>query len=177
MLVAKQVADLITSARLVIALCLVWIGVARGPAGLSLAAWLMILDWVGDMLDGRIARRSRVQYRTWIGDHDLEVDMTVSIGLLIYLLAAGYVGIWLAGAYLLVWALYFWRQGGIPHSEGMLLQAPIYAWFIWVALRGAPAAGWAIVIFLLLAVVATWPYFPGVMVPGFLNGLRRDREH
>jgi hypothetical protein len=176
MLVAKQVADLITSVRGLIAFCLVWLGVARGAGGLSLAAWLMLCDWIGDMLDGRIARRSRVQYRTWIGDHDLEVDMTVSLGLLAYLILAGFANPWLAGAYVLLWAVYFWGQGGIPHSQGMLFQAPIYGWFIWVALREAPPVGWRMVIFLALSIVATWPYFPKVMVPGFLAGLYRKQD-
>lgn len=176
MLVAKQVADLITSARGLIALCLVWVGIVRGAAGLSLAAWLMLSDWIGDMLDGRVARRSRVQYRTWIGDHDLEVDMTVSLGLLVYLLQARFVNPWLAGAYVLVWVVYFWQQHGIPHSLGMLFQAPIYGWFIWVALNKAPLAGWIIVTFLALAIVLTWPYFPKVMVPGFLAGLYRKND-
>ena len=176
MLVAKQVADLITSTRVLVAFCLVWVGMTQGPAGLTLAAGLMIFDWMGDMVDGRIARRSRVQYHTWIGDHDLEVDMTVSLGLLAYLIQSGFVNPWLAGTYLLSWAVYFWRQGGFPHSQGMLFQAPIYAWLIWVALREAPPAGWAIVLFLALVIKVTWPYFPKVMVPGFLAGLRHKHD-
>ena len=55
---------------------------------------------------------------------------------------------------------------------GMLFQAPIYGWFIWAALRNAPLAGWTIVIFLAMAIAITWPYFPKVMVPGFLEGIR-----
>lgn len=173
MIVAKQVADLITSTRVLIAFCLVIIGFIRGPAGLTLVAWLMILDWLGDMVDGRIARRSRVQYRTWIGDHDLEVDITVSLGLLVYLLQAGYVNIWMAGGYLLLWCLFFWRYGGILRSFGMLFQAPIYAWFIFIALRDAPGAGWTMVVFLLTVIVVTWPYFPKVVVAGFFAGFRK----
>jgi len=175
MIVAKQVADLITSARVLIAVCLVWLGIVRGGAGLPLVAWMMIADWFGDMVDGRIARRSRVQYRTWIGDHDLEVDIAVSVGLLVYLLQAGFVSIWLAGGYVLLWSLFFWRQGQILRSLGMLFQAPIYGWFIWVALRNAPGAGWAIVIFLLSAIALTWPYFPKVMVAGFFAGFRKEK--
>ena len=175
MIVAKQVADLITSARVLIAVCLVGVGIIQGAAGLPLVAGMMIVDWAGDMIDGRIARRSRVQYHTWLGDHDLEVDMTVSVGLLVYLVKAGFLNIWLAGGYILVWCLYFWRQGSIPHSSGMLLQAPIYAWFIFVALRDAPQAGWTIVGFLASAIGLTWPYFPKVMVPGFFAGFRKEK--
>lgn len=173
MIVAKQVADVITSTRALIAVVLAWLGIASGASGLHLAAWLMIADWIGDMLDGRIARRSRVQYHTWIGDHDLEVDMTVSVGLLLFMATSGYLSIWLVGAYFLLWGGYFLFQGGIPHSLGMLFQAPIYGWFIWIALRYAPPAGWAIVVFIGSAVLFTWPYFPKVMVPGFLDGFRK----
>jgi len=175
MIVAKQVADLITSARVLIAVCIVGVGILQGAAGLPLVAWMMIVDWAGDMVDGRIARRSRVQYRTWIGDHDLEVDMAVSVGLLVYLLQAGFVNIWLAGGYVLLWCLYFWWQCGIPHSSGMLFQAPIYGWFIFVALRDVPRAGWTIIIFLISAIVFTWPYFPKVVVPGFFAGFRKGK--
>ena len=175
MIVAKQVADLITSARVLIAVCLVGVGSVQGPAGLPLVAWMMIVDWMGDMLDGPIARRSRVQYQTWIGDHDLEVDMTVSAGLLAYMLLAGFANPWPAGVYISLCLLHFWRQGGIPHSQGMLFQAPIYGWFIWVALRDAPQAGWAIIIFLLSTIVLTWPYFPRVMLPGFFAGFREEK--
>lgn len=176
MIVAKQVADLITTIRALIAVCLMWLGITHRADGLSLAAGLMIADWIGDMVDGRIARRSRIQYRTWIGEHDLEVDMSVSIGLLVYMLTAGYVNQWLAGVYIVLWIIYFWRQGGIPHSEGMLFQAPIYGWFILVALHDVPQAGWAIVAFLAIAIALTWPYFPKVVIPGFLKGLRKEQD-
>ena len=59
MIVAKQVADLITTIRALIAVCLMWLGITHKADGLSLAAGLMIADWIGDMVDGRIARRSR----------------------------------------------------------------------------------------------------------------------
>ena len=175
MIVAKQIADLITSARVLIAVCLVGVGILQGAAGLPLAAWMMIFDWAGDMVDGRIARSSRLQYQTWLGDHDLEVDMTVSVGLLAFLVKAGFVNIWLAGGDLLLWCLYFWWQGGIPHSPGMLFQAPIYGWFIWLALWNTPQAGWAIVVFMVCAIALTWPYFPKVMVPSFFAGFRKEK--
>jgi cardiolipin synthase (CMP-forming) len=56
----------------------------------------LIAAWTSDVADGQVARRSRVQYASWIGDHDLEVNMLVACGLLVYLLAAGFVSPWLA---------------------------------------------------------------------------------
>jgi hypothetical protein len=171
MLVAKRLADFITIGRAAITGVLVWLGLVQGAEALPVVCWLMIADWMGDALDGPIARRSRVPVHTWIGDHDLEVDMTVSFGLLIYLLAAGFVDLRIAGLYLLVWALVFWRWG-VPRSLGMLIQAPIYGWLLWVAMRDAPqVGGWAIA-YIVAVVVITWPKFPREVVPGFLSGMR-----
>jgi len=171
MLVAKQVADLITTTRALFSFLLAWIGFMQGEAGLVLAVWIMVLDWSGDLADGVIARRSRVQYRTWIGDHDLEVDMLVSIGLFVYMLAAEYWGLVQAALYLVLWLFILWHWG-IMRSLGMLFQAPIYGWFIWVALREQFVAGLGIVLWIVVIVVLTWPKFPQMVVPGFLKGMR-----
>jgi phosphatidylglycerophosphate synthase len=172
MLVAKQVADLITFSRGLMAIILAGLGLLVGKDALPLAAWLMIADWCGDMVDGPIARRSRIHYHTWIGDHDLQIDMTVSVGLLIYLLGAGYISWWVGVIYLLGWALFFHRFGVIP-APGMLFQAPIYFWFILTALRDATGLGVLIIVLIFAAVIITWPKFPQVVVPGFLEGMRK----
>jgi phosphatidylglycerophosphate synthase len=137
MLVAKQVADLITLSRGLLAFVLSGLGFLAGKEAIPLAACLLIFDWCGDMVDGPIARRSRVIYRTWIGDHDLQVDMAVSVGLLLYMLTAGYVSWWLGATYLIISAVFFLRLGVTP-APGMLFQAPIYFWFIWIVLKFTP---------------------------------------
>jgi phosphatidylglycerophosphate synthase len=172
MLVAKQVADIITFSRGVMAFILAGLGLLVGKDALPMAAGLMIADWCGDMLDGPIARRSRVYYHTWIGDHDLEVDMTVSVGLLIYMLTAGYISWWVGAIYVLGWVVLFLRFG-LQRSPGMLFQAPIYAWFIWITLRGVTALGWLMILLILTAVIVTWPRFSKEVVPGFLEGMRK----
>jgi hypothetical protein len=171
MLVAKQVADLITFSRGLMSFILAGLGLLAGKDTLPLVAWIMIADWCGDMVDGPIARRSRIYYHTWIGDHDLQIDMTVSVGLLIYLLGAGYVSWWVGVIYLLVWALFFLKFGVLP-APGMLFQAPIYFWFILVTSRDAKGLGVLIIVLILAAVILTWPKFPRVVVPGFLDGMR-----
>jgi phosphatidylglycerophosphate synthase len=171
MLAAKQVADLITSARVVVAFGLAWLGWAYGENALALAVGLMLFDWTGDMLDGPIARLSRSRRHTWIGDHDLEVDMLVSAGLLAYLVLAHLTPAWLAGLYVLAWAALFWRSG-LLRSLGMLFQAPIYGGFLWIALRDAPTAGVWMVVWLGAAILLTWPRFPREVVPGFLAGMQ-----
>jgi hypothetical protein len=98
--------------------------------------------------------------------------MTVSVGLLIFLLGAGYISWWLGVIYVLVWALIFIRFGVTP-APGMLFQAPTYFWFIWITLKEAPGFGALIIIFILTALIISWPKFPKVMVPGFLDGMRK----
>jgi phosphatidylglycerophosphate synthase len=172
MLVAKQVADLLTYSRGMMAFILAGLGLLAGPEALPLVACLMITDWCFDSLDGPIARRSKIYYHTWIGDHDLQIDMTVSVGLLIFLLGAGYVSWWIGVIYVLVWALIFIRFGVTP-APGMLFQAPTYFWFIWITLKDAPGFGALIIIFILTALLISWPKFPKVIVPGFLDGMRK----
>ena len=175
----KQVADLITWARLALAGGLIGLGLIQGRGGVDLVVWAMLADWTGDCLDGAIARHSRIRTHTWIGDHDLAVDMTVSIGLLGYLLLAGQIDFRLAGAYLVGWALVFWRWR-VPPALGMLFQAPIYSWFIISALAVAPAAGSWLIVWIIVAIAITWPRFPKAVVPGFLRGMqtlsRRPRQ-
>jgi len=168
---AKRVADLITTLRGLLAVILAWLGRTRGRTGLSWAVWLLILSWTSDSLDGNLARRSRHRYATWIGDHDLEIDVAVSVGLLLFMIGAGLVDPLLAGFYVLAWLFIFWHWGWL-RSLGMLVQAPIYGWFIWRALHDAPAAGWWLVGWIAVALIVTWPRFPNEIVPGFLNGMR-----
>jgi hypothetical protein len=170
--VAKQVADFITIARVLIAPVLIWLGITRGEASLPLAVGLMIADWTGDLVDGPIARRSRRRYDTWIGDHDLEADILVSLGLMFYLLVVGYVELQVVGLYILFWALIFWRWG-FYRPLGMLLQAPIYIWFLVVAIQDPSRSGLWILAWIFAVTVLTWPKAFEDTVPGFLDGMRK----
>ena len=171
MLVGKQVADLITTSRALLSFWLAWLGITQGESSLVMAVWMMILNWTGDALDGTLARRSSRKYHTWIGDHDLEVDILVSVGLLFYLTGSGLIDFRVVGIFFLVWVVILWRWG-FNRSLGMLFQAPIYAWFIWVAMLKLPAIGMWLIIWIIAAVVITWPRFPNEVVPGFLTGMK-----
>ena len=171
MLVGKQVADMITISRAMFAFWLTWLGIDKGDAGLAMAVWTMILNWTGDVLDGGFARISSRRYHTWIGDHDLEVDILVSIGLLFYMLGAGLVDLRVVILFCLIWVVIFLRWG-FGRSLGMLIQAPIYGWFIWMALCEIPSVGIWPIIWIIVAIVVTWPRFPNEVVPGFLTGMK-----
>ena len=170
-MVAKQVADLITIARGFLLLFFPWLALTQGSRSLPWAAVLLAADWTGDVLDGALARRSAVKKQTWIGEHDLEVDMAVALGLLAYMLITGYMSVTIATLYLLIWVAYFIRSG-MPRSMGMLFQAPIYGWFVYVALVHAISAGLLLSAWIVIAVILTWPRFPQEVVPGFLAGMR-----
>jgi phosphatidylglycerophosphate synthase len=170
MLVAKQVADFFTFIRVLLSPILVWLGLTRGADSLPIASWIMIVSWTSDSLDGPLARRSKVRYRTWLGDHDLEVDMLVSIGLGIYLILAGFLSVEAVAIYALLWIVVFWRWG-FQRSLGMLFQAPIYGYFIYLSLKMAPFAGAWMVGWIIAVLVITWPRFPSEVVPGFINGM------
>lgn len=171
MLSAKKVADFITILRAFLGFSLVWLGVTEGTDNLQKGVLIMIAAWTGDIIDGKIARRSRQYYHTWIGDHDLEVDMTVSCGLLVYLITAGYINVWVASLYILIWSIVLWRWRNI-NFLGMLCQAPIYGWFVWVALTRLPNIGVWILIWIVVAIVVTWPQFPNQVILGFLSSIR-----
>ena len=170
MLVAKQIADVFTASRALIAFIFIWLGITQGEFALPLAVWLLIASWTTDLLDGPLARYSRVTYQTWIGDLDLQVDMAVSAGLLLYILFSGLIDAKIGLAYILLWLLIFlWM--GIPRSMGMLVQAPIYGWFIWVSMRDIPEIGVWMLAWIAVAVILTWPRFFTEVVPGFLSGV------
>lgn len=168
---AKQIADFVTLFRGLLGFGLVWLGLTQGAGGLQNAIFIMILAWTGDAIDGKIARRSKEYYQTWIGDHDLEVDMAVSFSLLVYLITADFVNIWIASGYVLFWTFLLWRWKRV-RVLGMLSQSFIYAYFIYIALTVLPNVGAWILVWILIAVIVTWPQFPQMVVPGFLDEMR-----
>jgi phosphatidylglycerophosphate synthase len=170
-MVAKQLADFITFLRSSLMLLFPWFAIVYGRESLPWAGALLALNWTGDILDGSLARRSRFERQTWIGGHDLEIDMAVSIGLLVFLLINRYVQVSVVVLYVGLWSLYFLVKG-IPLSMGMLFQAPIYAWFIYTALMFAPKIGWVLVGWVISAVIITWPRFPQEVIPNFLSGIQ-----
>jgi hypothetical protein len=171
MLNAKQIADFVTLLRGTLGFGLVWLGLTEGAQGLQKAIFIMILAWTGDAVDGKIARRSKQTYQTWIGDHDLQFDMAVSFSLLVYLITSGFLNIWIASVYVLTWTFILWRWRNVK-ALGMLSQAPVYGYFILVALLELPNVGIWILVWIITVLIITWPRFPKEVVPGFLKGMR-----
>ncbi len=167
---AKYLADLITIGRAFLAFLLAWLGLAWGRSGLVGATIIMLLDWTGDFVDGKIARLSHHPRQTWIGSHDVQVDVLVSLGLSVFLLGSGLVNQWVAFWYFVVWIIVFWRLGP-DFNLLMLFQAPIYLYFIVIAVREAPNTGQLMIFWILLALAINWRRFYGQVVPDFIHGV------
>jgi hypothetical protein len=177
MLDAKMVADFITATRGLLGLIIVWLGITQGETALPMVVFLMLLDWTGDFVDGGIAQRSRHPRRTRIGDSDIYIDLFVSLCLAIYLLSAGLAGFAVGFWYMLGWALVLWRFG-LDKNLLMLLQAPIYLWFILTAVRLIPELGNWLVVWVLVALAINWRRFSREIVPKFIDGMRSMwRDH
>ena len=142
---------------------------------LPVACGITLLAWTSDCLDGPLVRRSPVPYRSWVGDNDLLFDVAFALGLLVYMLLAGFVDLWLGGVYILTWSLIFGRFR-LLSALGKLFQAPIYGWFLIVSLREAPVAGGGLVAWILAVLVFTWPKFPKEIIPSFLAGMVEVRK-
>lgn len=166
----KTAADLLTGARFLLGPVLVWLGWRRGPEAVTVAALTLLAAWITDVLDGSLARLDPRGVRTWIGDRDLEVDMTVALGAWLYLAQAGFLSIWLALTYVLGSAAALWHSGS-RHLAGWLQALP-YGAMIWTAWRVAPPYGLLLVTWIGLVIVVTWPRFPRQTVPEFLAGMR-----
>lgn len=166
----KTLADTLTSLRFLLGPVLVWLGWQGGPKAIAPAALTLLLAWATDVLDGPLARRDPRGVHTWIGDHDLEADVTVALGVWIYLALAGFLSPWLAAAYVLAGVATLWSFGSAHLAWGV--QALPYGAMIWTAWRTAPTYGLLLVVWIGLIVVATWPRFPQQTLPAFLGGMR-----
>ena len=167
----KTLADMLTGVRFLMAIYLIWLGWQKGSEGIGSAALTLLAAWITDLLDGPLARRDPRGIHTWIGDHDLEVDVVVALGVWIYLTLAGFLSPWLAVAYVLAAAAVLWRLGSVQLTWGV--QALPYGLMIWTSWRLVPAYGLLLVAWLGLVVLATWPRFPRQTLPEFLHGVRK----
>lgn len=171
MLDAKMVADLITGLRSLLGLIMAWLGLTQGEAALPIVVFLLLLDWTGDFVDGKFARGSRHPRHTRLGDSDIYIDVFISLCLAIYLMRAGLVGSTVGFWYILGSALVLWRFG-LDKNLLMVLQAPIYLWFIVNVMRLIPELGNWLFIWMLVALAINWRRFSQDMVPKFIEAMR-----
>ncbi|RME85131.1 MAG: hypothetical protein D6775_03605 [Caldilineae bacterium] len=164
----KTIADVLTVARFLIGVYLFWLGSLGERATLSLAASLLWLAWVTDVLDGPIARRSPIPTISRIGRHDLHADMTVTAGTWGYLWLSGFIGTSLAFIVAVLAILLIWYTRSIHVCSAV--QATSYGTMLYTCFANAPFYGWALVSWLALVVGVTWPRFPQ-KASEFLHGI------
>jgi hypothetical protein len=166
----KSLADTITLLRGGLAVLFIWLGANGGRDSLPLAVGLLLLCWTGDFIDGGIAHRSQNPRHTWIGDRDMDMDIFVSICLGMYLVLAGFIALpWVVG-YAALWTAIFWLSG-LNHALLELVQAPIYAAMIAVALVNALPSGLLLVGWIMLALWINRSRFAHQIVQEFLNDM------
>jgi len=169
---SKYLADIVTWSRALMALCLIWLGVAKGVDALPVAVLLTIANWTADSIDGPLARRNPSPHQSWIGKKDLQIDMLFSSSLLVYMTGSGIVAWQITLIYVIFWAILFWLIG-LPHVLGVLFQAPIQVGFLVFAVWQIPQVVLWVVGWLLIAIAVTWPKFPKVIVPEFIDSVKQ----
>jgi cardiolipin synthase len=171
---ARPIADLLTISRFLLGVILVILGFTHAEEGLSLAVILVLLSWLTDILDGRLAGRDPDKNITWVGRHDAEADLATSLGLAAYLVLSGFMAPWLGVVVAIIlpglWILH-------SHQLAWPIYAVPYVFLLYFAFRDAPKFGWLMVAYLLVTIVIQFPRLSGEHLPEFfqsLDSLRRN---
>lgn len=127
-------ADTFSVLRLAIALAILWLGWTVGRPALPEVIFLATLGWIGDGLDGPIARRSPC--RTRLGAYDYPLDVILTWAEFIYAAQAGFLPVIFVAGYTVgafVVTLRFRRKAVL-----VLFMRGIDAFVLYFALRYAP---------------------------------------
>lgn len=164
----KPMADLLTVSRAFLGLCLAGLGLVHGAEALPTAVLTVILSWLTDLLDGPLARHDPDPRITWVGEHDAEADLAVSLGVAVYLVLSGHMVAWL-GAVLVLLILGLW----VLHSHQLAwpFYALPYVLLGGVAFREAPLFGWLAVGYLLVTLAVRWRRLRDEFLPDFFRAV------
>ena len=140
--VEKVLADVLTFIRAVLAVIHHHTG-GRAPCrGIGCRDATAAAAWITDFADGPLARSSGYEGSTWIGRHDIHIDVLIGLSLLAFLVLAGSINVYIALIYVLIWAVVFWRMGELPKATGALFQGPIYILFGLLASNRSAVGVW-----------------------------------
>lgn len=168
----RRIADIFTAIRPILALYILWLGLAEGAQALPAAALALLAAWVTDLLDGYFSRKDVEGSTSQIGALDLPADLSVAAAVWIYLWMAGFVSPFISLSYLLVAASLLWLTRSAQVGWG--IQAAPYGTMIWITWLQARPIGWLLFAWIFFVLVATWPRFAKQTVPEFLTGLTRS---
>jgi hypothetical protein len=165
----KSIADFLTTIRFFIGTIFIYLGFYVGKKAFPFTIFLTILGWLSDVLDGALARASKVKYKTFIGEHDFHVDFIFSFSLLIYLVLSGFVSFIIIFIYLITAYL---ERKSFPEKEINSFLAIPYAFTIYNALRYFLPLGLMIIIFLIFLLIFSWNRFVSDKFPGFIDEIK-----
>ncbi|GAB4309624.1 MAG: hypothetical protein Kow0097_10800 [Candidatus Bipolaricaulota bacterium] len=167
--------DSLTAARGLAAVAILSL-IPVGPSALRTVAFLLLLGWTTDMVDGRLARRWEKD-PTWIGEHEFHIDMVMVLSSAVFLVwtrlvpALPAVGYLAGGTAISLGVLH--RSGEFLRfkSVTMILAFPwVFLPFV-IALWHDPVVAYVGVMWVAAALITDWRRFTGV-VGDFLAGAR-----
>ncbi len=162
------IADVLTMSRMVIAVALipiVW------SLSLGLAALMVSIAWLTDLLDGRLARAAGREGR--LGSWDLRADTAVGAGLLIGLTGSGTIPIWFSASALILFGGLFLAGNW---AASMLLQLVGYLPLISALWSERPTGWWLPIFTVILIGILDWRRLLVVNIPNFVRGLSGRAE-
>ena len=136
--IINRIPDFFTSLRIILGFILIGSGIANGAAAIAEDIWLLVASWSTDMVDGRLSRSLKTHGKTWLGRHDVYIDMFVSLAVLAYLTVTAILPLWIVLVYLLVWGAIFARFGR-KEMFAQVFQNPIYLAFVVFTVIAQPA--------------------------------------
>lgn len=102
----KRMADVLTSIRFVGAVIIPVVGLIQGPSAVAgSAGWLLLLFWLTDLFDGRLARKSGRAGEGVFGKLDPWADLALALGSFTLLYVTGFVSAWVYGVVVLAIAV------------------------------------------------------------------------
>ena len=158
------IADALTASRILLAMLLA-IAIAMGS--LPRAVLILVIAWLTDLLDGRLARAADEPTR--LGDWDFRVDVGLGVAILVGLMLDGVASSWLVIAVIAVLAGLTIMTGNPAPS--MLLLAFAYGWFLWILLDRRPSLWWLPFASIGVLLMIDWKRFFRVILPAFFRGL------
>ena len=167
----RQLADGLTILRVLISAMLVLLGLWRGAEVLETVIALLMLAFFTDLIDGHLARMSPEKEPSWIGRHDPEADMAMSVGVSSYLTVSGFLAP-TVGAVLIFVIVTLWLY---RYQLAWPIYAIPYVILALVALQQAPFFGWLLIAYVLATMIIRIPRLLHEYLPDFVRALGQLR--
>jgi hypothetical protein len=158
------IADVLTAGRVLLAMLL---AVAIATDSMPSAIVILIIAWLTDLFDGRLARSASAPTR--LGDWDFRVDVALGVAILVGLTFSDIASPWLVVAAVATLAGLTIMTGN--PAPAMLLLAFSYSWFLWLLLDRRPSLWWLPFAAIGFLLAIDWRRFFQVILPAFFRGM------